>query len=434
MKTPRHVRTLILSALGLALVSCGAPGDDASLDAPVTPSPYLYVWAGDADAAEGDSDFLAVVDADPGSATYGSVLGTAPVGSAGNDPHHAEMIAPSDGLLFANGFDGNRTFLFDLSAPAAPAFVRELEKVPGFEYVHSFYRLENSHLLATIQRGDGSQPGDTGGLAEFDADGNLVRVTSAADPEFEGSMIRPYSLEVFPEVDRVLTTSMSMTLERSENVVQLWRLSDLELLSTLTLPPLPPAEGPECFIDELITGEGCAPSRIPGQDRPFEIRTLPDGSAILNTIACGFYRIREMDTDEPQVDVLMNWSETAGCAVPTMVGKFEVVPNMFTNEIVTVDVSDPTSPVEVARLMLEEEFMPHWSQVDPGTYRVAVTGIGADAGSVRIYLVDPDTGELTLDEAFGQADGLGPGLSMTRDEWPHGSTGPAKPHAVLFGR
>ena len=446
MRTTSYVRPFILSGLALALVSCGATDDTASLDAPdapATPSPYLYVWAGDADAAEGDSDFLAVVDADPESPTYGSVLGTAPVGSAGNDAHHAEPIAPSDGLLFANGFNGNRTFLFDLSSPAEPTFVRELDKVAGFEYLHSFYRLENSHVLATIQRGDGSRPGDTGGLAEFDADGNLVRVTSAADPDFEGYMIRPYALEVFPKVDRVLTTSMSMMLqlpsgetlfERAENVLQLWRLSDLSLLATLTLPPLPPAEGPECFIEQIILEEDCTPSRIPGHDRPFEIRTLPDGSAILNTIACGFYRIHALEAVEPRVDVLMNWPETAGCAVPTMVGKFEVLPNMFTNEIVTLDVSDPTSPVEVARLTLEEAFMPHWAQVDPGTYRVAVTGIGPDAGLVRMYWVDPDTGELTPDEAFGKADGLGQGLSMTRNEWPHGPTGPAMPHAVLFGR
>jgi hypothetical protein len=240
MRIPLHVRLFILSGLALALVSCGATDDAASPDAPdapATPSPYLYLWAGDADAGEGDSDFLAVVDADPESPTYGSVLGTAPVGSAGNDPHHAEPIAPSDGLLFANGFNANRTFLFDLSSPGELAFVTELDKVPGFEYLHSFYRLENGHVLATFQRGDGSRPGDTGGLAEFDADGALVRVTSAADPDFEGRMIRPYALEVFPKIDRVLTTSNAMMLidpetggfvfERAENVLQLWRLSDL---------------------------------------------------------------------------------------------------------------------------------------------------------------------------------------------------------------
>lgn len=436
MRIARHGRLVVLSSLTLFLLSCAASEDSAvdASNAVATPSPYLYVWAGDADAAEGDTDFLAVVDANPESPTYGSVIGTAPVGSAGNDPHHAEMIAPSEGLLFANGFEGNRTFLFDLSSPAGPVLAGELDEIPGFAYPHSFYRLANGHVLATIQRGTTEGLGETGGLAEFDAYGELIRVTSAADPDVHGDTIRPYSAEIFPEIDRVLTTNMSMTLERTDNVLHLWRLSDLSLLATLPLPPLPHVEDPECFLEQIFQGEDCSPPRISGHDRPFEIRTLPDGSAILNTIACGFYRIHAMDTDEPQIDVLMNWPETVGCAVPTMVGKFEVLPNMVTNEIVTLDVSDPTNPVEVARLTMDTEFMPHWAQVDPGTYRVVVSGIGSEAGSVMMYWVDPDTGVLTRDEAFGQVAGLGSGLVMTRDEWPHGPTGPALPHAALFGR
>jgi hypothetical protein len=41
-------------------------------------SPYLFVWAADADKQ--DSDFLAVLDADPKSSTYGEVLTTIEVG------------------------------------------------------------------------------------------------------------------------------------------------------------------------------------------------------------------------------------------------------------------------------------------------------------------------------------------------------------------
>lgn len=438
MRITLQTRFLVLPGLALVLTSCGAAEDATSLDASAalpSPSPYVYVWAGDADAAEGDTDFLAVVDADPESPTYGSVLATAPVGSVGNDPHHAEMVAPTDGLLFANGFDRNRTFLFDLSSPAEPVLAGELDEIPGFAYPHSFYRLANGHVLTTFQRGTIEGQGETGGLAEFDADGTLIRVTSAADPDFDGDIIRPYSAEVFPDIDRVLTTNFSMTLERTDNVVQVWRLSDLSLITTLPLPVLPAAEGPECYMDQIFLEQDCSPPRVSGHDRPFEIRTLPDGSAILNTIACGFYRIHAIETEAPQIEVVMNWPETVGCAVPTMVGKFEIVPNMITNEIVTLDVSEPASPVEVARFTIDEEgFMPHWAQVDPGTYRVVVTGGGPNAGTIRMFWIDPDTGVLTPDEAFGRADGLGPGVSMTRDDWPHGPTGPAVPHAVLFGR
>src|SRR5438128_2238110 len=49
-----------------------------------TGEPYLLVWAGDADRQS--SDFLAVLDADPTSPSYGKVLRTYPVRSRGNEP------------------------------------------------------------------------------------------------------------------------------------------------------------------------------------------------------------------------------------------------------------------------------------------------------------------------------------------------------------
>jgi hypothetical protein len=430
MRIPTELRYLASFIPLLLVASCGT--DEAPADIPPSPdsepSPYLYIWAGDSDAKEGDTDFLAVVDANPLSTTYGTVLGTAPVGSVGNNPHHAEMVAPSDGLLFANGFRANRSFLFDLSSPASPVFARQLDPVPGYNFLHSFLRLQNGHVLATAQLGDGSRPGDVGGLAEFDANGGLLRTSSASDPDWEGKSIRPYSMEVSPEADRILSTSFAMSLERSENLVQLWRLSDLSLLQSVPLPQLDPAEEPACYFEELVRGTDCSAAQVPGHDRPFEIRMLADGSAILNTLACAFYRIHDLESDELKVELLMNWADVAGCGVPTRVGKFLIVPMMLADRIVTLDVSDPTRPVEVARLAVASGTRPHWSQVDPGTHRIVVTGSTSEGSTVHIYMVNPETGELTRDEAFG------PGFTMDREEWPHGPTGPASPHAALFGR
>jgi hypothetical protein len=364
--------------------------------------------------------------------SYGTVLSTVAVGSTGNDPHHAELVVPDSGLLMANGFAADRTFLFDVSDRANPELAGELDPVPGFHYPHSFVRLESGHVLVTMQKGDGTRPGDAGGVAEFDLDGNLVRAMSAEDQDFPGARIRPYSVSVLPEIDRFLTTSTSMHLEDSENVVQLWRLSDLSLVATLTVPPFPAAREPECTLAEAIEDtEACGWDQIPGHASPFEIRTLPDASVILNTLLCGFYRIVGLDGEEPRVEPLMNWPEAGGCSVPSRVGKFHVVPVMFSNEVVTLDVSDPTHPVEASRLTFEEPFMPHYSQVDNGTHRVVITGIGPAGTEVWMYHVDPESGELVPDEAFG---GAGRGLSMDREDWPHGSTGAALPHAVLFGR
>ena len=68
------------------LTGCGQDSPDTSSDAMESteatgPSPFLYVWAGDMAEDDGGSDFLAVVDADPDSPSYGEVVSSAPVGS-----------------------------------------------------------------------------------------------------------------------------------------------------------------------------------------------------------------------------------------------------------------------------------------------------------------------------------------------------------------
>jgi selenium-binding protein 1 len=54
----------------------------------------LYVWA--SDQAHKAPDFLAVVDFDEDSATYGKVINTVPLpppGNIGNEPHHCHLSA-----------------------------------------------------------------------------------------------------------------------------------------------------------------------------------------------------------------------------------------------------------------------------------------------------------------------------------------------------
>src|SRR5713226_8764225 len=87
-------------------------------EAPVfTGEPYLLVWAGDADRQS--SDFLAVLDADPTSTSYGKVLKTYPVRSRGNEPNALTAAPRADRRLFATALLTNRTFVFDLRQPLA---------------------------------------------------------------------------------------------------------------------------------------------------------------------------------------------------------------------------------------------------------------------------------------------------------------------------
>ncbi len=62
--------------------------DEAADDLTTKGSQFLFIWSGDKDKVE--SDFMSVVDLRDGSATYGDVVATLPIGATGTMPHHVE--------------------------------------------------------------------------------------------------------------------------------------------------------------------------------------------------------------------------------------------------------------------------------------------------------------------------------------------------------
>ncbi len=252
--------------LALLLIACAGGANH--------PARYLYVWAGGMRGAAPGIDMMTVIDANPASATYGKVLTALTVDSSGMMPHHSEMVLPPRGPLFVNDFMADKSFLVDFSTPEQPRFSGRVAPVPGGHTLHSFARLANGHVLATIQFGDTAVDGAPGGLAEFDAKGQLVRVGWSRDSAFPDAHIRPYGLTVVPTADRVVTTSSPMSGEETADVVQVWRLSDLKLLKTLAAPALP---GDSAHV------------------HPFEPRALDDGTVLLNSYYCGFFRVSDLD-------------------------------------------------------------------------------------------------------------------------------------------
>jgi hypothetical protein len=426
-RTPTNALALILA------VACGGqeteprardPGSDAGQlavaegggDAAGSPARRLVVWAGDVDRA--DSDFLAVVDADPESPGYGSVIATVPVDRRGTHPHHTEHRMPSGGTLFANGFMAGATFRFDLSDADAPRLLGSFEEAAGFSFPHSYERLPNGNVLATFQ-GRGPDNVDPGGLVEIDDAGTTVRSGSAADPAAAEALIRPYSLAIVPDLDRVVVTSYDMGEDMGmrggrrgrTHVVQVWRLSDLSVIATIDLPPLP--------------GGG-------GDEQPGEPRLLSDGRTVLvSTFTCGLYRITGLVSGFPGAEPVHGFGG-GGCAVPVVVGNFWVQSVPSANRVVALDVSDPAAPVEVSRLDLGGRSFPHWLALDAGSNRIVVADRGD--GEERLYVarIDPETGALSLDERFRDPGSDRPGVSFERAEWPHGPTGAARPHGSVF--
>lgn len=371
-------------------------------------SPYLFVWAADAD--EQDSDFLAVLDADPNSSGYGDVLTTIEVGFPAG-AHHTEHRMPNDGRLFVNGFKSGRSYVIDLNEPLRPRVEMEFTGFAGFSHPHSFERIPDGNVLVTFQN-EGDDRSTTGGLVELTASGDYLRSSSAKVAEFPE--IRPYSLLSLPADDLVITTTTDMWEEVTADSLQIWRLSDLALLETIRIPAGPRG-------DEQLY--------------PAEPRFMADGDTLLvNTFNCGLYRIRGIATGKPDIDHLYTFEYPDrsilehACALAATFGDFWIQTVPSRNGLVTLDLGDRDSPKEVAYLDLGSGLFPHWIALEPNESRIVVTGYGDMLNQIIMLKVDSETGSLSLDSDFG-VDGV---ASFAGPEWPHGVTGAAIPHGTLF--
>ena len=373
-------------------------------------STHLFAWAWDID--KGAGDFLAVVDVDRRSQTYGQVVGTVPT-LAGRGAHHTEYEL-STSQLFANSFDTGRTFVFDLGDAVHPRLLSEFGDAGPYTHPHSFVRTPSGTVLATYQ-GLAADHSATGGLVELDDRGRMLRATSAAsslDPA-----IRPYSLTVVPQLDRVVTTTADMHGERVGRSVQVWRMSDLVLLHTVLLPPGP--RGDE-------------------QQHPAEVRLLGDGKSVMVTsFRCGLYVLSGLDgIPVAKLARSFPWSPVAGedtdCNVPVRFGRFWVQPVGTTGSIVVLDVSKPEDPVIVDELAFGVDARPHWLALEPGGKRLVMTGGGTLAGGAYLVDMDPQTGKLRLAGDLPATKSGIPGIRFDRDEWPHGKSGPAFAHGAVF--
>ena len=153
-----------------------------------------------------------------------------------------------------------------------PRIVTSFSGMNAYMHPHSFVRLPNGHVLATLQHlHNGRKPsqlGATGGLVEIDDNGKLIRSASNADPAFPDALLMPYGLVVLPDKNRVVSTNSSMHDDDlfSGVTFQIWRLSDLKLLQT-------------AYFD---VGKNQY-----GHISPEEPRRGPDGSIYVQTRGCG---------------------------------------------------------------------------------------------------------------------------------------------------
>jgi hypothetical protein len=139
-------RVLIALALAFPAVNTHAQSTGQQSSAP---GHYLFIWTGD--RAQKGNDFLAVIDADPASSSYGKLVTTLATDQQTMLVHHTEYTMPASGMLFANDHNAGRTFIFDVCDPLHPKIVTSFTEMAGYMHPHSYLRLPNGNVLATFQ-------------------------------------------------------------------------------------------------------------------------------------------------------------------------------------------------------------------------------------------------------------------------------------------
>lgn len=375
---------------------------------------YMFVWAGD--AANVAEDFLTVFDADPASPTYGAPVAGVASGIKSEQAHHSEYWMSEDGLLFANDHTAGKTAIFDLRDPLHPALHATFGDLGGFSHPHSYLRLPNGHVLASFQveghmhHGDGGvmamndvglKGGSHGGIVEIDTDGHLVRAASTADAARPDDLLMAYSLLPLPDLDRVVVTNSSMRSEdRNGYTYQIFRLSDLKLLSTNAFD---------------------SPAGRFGEINPEEARRGPDGSVYVQTLGCGIERITDIAAAKPHSKLVYQFPGS-NCGVPSIISHYLIQTVPILHGVVVLDIAKPDHPVEVSRAKFDDSFEPHWTAYDPATQRIAITGYGDK--KLLLLSFDPAKGGIALEKT----------IDLTNRPWPHGWTGTAAAHGVVFSR
>ena len=401
----RYLALLLLAGCTMSRQAAQQSSDD---------SQYLYLWTASVDST--GPDFLAVYDVRPATGRYGELVTTLPVGSGSNGPHHSEHELPADRQLFANGFNSGKSFIFDLRDEARPRLVGGFSERAGFNHPHSFLRLPNGNVLATFQMRHDASGMHPGGLVEMTPRGEVVRSSPAEGPGVSEG-IRPYSGAIVTALDRIVTSTTDMDAANPfrGNQVQIWRLSNLELLHTITLPPGP------------LGDEG---------DLTAEPRLLADGRTVMvSTFNCGLYLLDGIEGDKPAGRLVATFPRKADtyCAIPVVAGPYWITTVPSIPAVVSLDISDPAHPREASRLILGPGDLPHWIALEPNSKRVVLTGSGELRSRVLLASFDQSTGTLTLDERFRPLGATRPGFDLL-GPWPHGGAGAGKPHGAVFSR
>lgn len=348
--------TLTAVAAAVAVVALASPepiADESPFVKGLRPGEretILYVWTRDADHQE--SDFLAVVDVDPESETYGEIIATVPTGSAGNEVHHFGYNVEAD-RIFGGAIFSNKVYVFDVGTdPRNPRLLESIQlDDTGYSGPHSVFAVPGGVLLAMLGAVDGGGPG---ALVKLDDDGNLVDVYPTIYPD--GSEGLMYDVGVKPAMGRMITTAWAHPMHVKEGThienagkqAVVWDWETMKIVQVAELDPAPFAVRWKHAPDArgVFVNAALGNSVWYGEDE--------DGDGEL-----AFHRVLELGDGAMPVDMRVSYDD-----------RLLYVSLWAGGKIQQYDVSDPLSPKLLSEVELPQ---PNMMKLSPDSRRLYVT-------------------------------------------------------------
>lgn len=361
----------------------------------------LYVWTRDGDGQE--TDFLAVVDADPASETYGEIVHRAATGSSGNEAHHFGYTVDT-GRIFAGGLFSNEVFIYDTETdPRRPRLIDTVDLDPtGHSGPHTLYAVPDGMLIAMLGAVDGGGPG---GLVKLTEDGEFVEALPG--PDHEGAPVYMYDVGIKPEMNRMITSSWAFPEHIEEGmappehvgsavVVWNWKKGEVLQVEELDKAPLEVRwlHGPEGLGGFINSAYGATVWYWEDADTDGRLE---------------FHRVIEMPEGSTPADMRISYDN-----------RFLYVSLFGGGEVRQYDVSDPLHPELVDAVELPH---PNMMKLTPDSRRLYVsnsllTPLDPDQ-DFGIWLLDVGPDGMSVDEDF-------------RPDFRNLPNGPAGPHDMLL--
>lgn len=423
MKTKyRRYAAPLACALALVLAVLGSPtqaSDDSRENQGQKPAKTLYIWAGD--QAREAPDFLAVIDFDQESDSYGKVIKAVPIpepGAVGNEPHHCHLSA-DENILACGGLlsllrGQNGIFFFDVSSARDPKFLFSTS-APLSSITDDFVPLEGGGFLVT-QMGSATG-GAPGRVAEFDANLNLVREWPDNPPD-DG--FNPHGISARPEVNLMVTSDFILPASTLNVVpgdpvlrgaIRVWDFQKREILRTVQIPG-----APGTMDVKLIPGDP--------QRRAFTAGMFDGLVYLVDTTAGTAKVVFDCETIVPHVEVPVRGGMTQLLAMPHS-GDRLIFASFQAGQVGMLDVSDPEHPVQTGIVNLGVDAGPHDLALTHDDKRLVVTDYFLNQddfgkihfeGDHRVHVIKVFKNHLQLDTRFN----LDFDTAFARPARPHG--------------